>query len=166
MFIEYSTVPNSFPKSFEVNKKFLRDVKFLEILICLNKLKNIKQEQSCWVPPCYCRDEAKVGDRRCMLLVRWCCSFAENSTFYRSIPFPSFLELHAVSPLAYEDVRSIEPLCSEGPGAGGPAFPSLISLLPIVFVVVFLVPFWQHYTRMLKHGVDGACSAVAKAIRT
>ena len=43
---------------------------------------------------------------------------------------------------------------------------SLISLLPIVFVVVFLVPFWQHYTRMLKHGVDGACSAVAKAILT
>ena len=54
-------------------------------------------------------------------------------------------------------------------GAAQSSFPSLISLLPIVFVdvaVVFLVPFWQHYTRMLKHGVDGACSAVAKAILT
>ena len=111
---------------------------------------------------------------------RWPCCCAEKSTFpsfkphftktdTRARPYINYIRgqrFHIGPPLHWymNPFHCTSLLRRSGAGclsAGRPS-PFLISLLPIdvvVFVLVSLVvPFWQHYTRMLRHGVDGACS--------
>ena len=107
---------------------------------------------------------------------RWPCCCAEKSTFPSFKPHFTKTDTRARPYINYirgqrfhigPPSHSIVLLCCDGRAravfrpAGRPS-PFLISLLPIdvvVFVLVSLVvPFWQHYTRMLRHGVDGACS--------